>query len=176
MKQVNREKLQNIKLLLLDVDGVLTDGKIVYTDSGEQIKAFDVKDGHGLKLLMRSGVEVVLITGRESKVVLHRARDLGIQEVYQKITNKIEIYEKILKEKNLEDIHVGFVGDDLIDIPVLRRVGFSAAVEDAIPEVKEIVDYVTSKKGGEGAVREVCELLLKSQNKWEELTERYYTN
>ena len=174
MKQVNREKLKNIKLLLLDVDGVLTDGKIVYTDSGEQIKAFDVKDGHGLKLLMRSGAEVVLITGRESKVVLHRARDLGIQEVYQKVTNKIEIYEKILKEKNLEDIHVGFVGDDLIDIPVLRRVGFSVAVEDAIPEVKEIVDYVTSKKGGEGAVREVCELLLKSQNKWEELTERYY--
>ncbi len=174
MKQVNREKLQNIKLLLLDVDGVLTDGKIVYTDSGEQIKAFDVKDGHGLKLLMRSGAEVVLITGRESKVVLHRARDLGIQEVYQKITNKIEIYEKILKEKNLEDIQVGFIGDDLIDIPVLRRVGFSAAVEDAIPEVKEIVDYVTSKKGGEGAVREVCELLLKSQDKWEELTERYY--
>lgn len=176
MKQVNREKLKNIKLLLLDVDGVLTDGKIVYTDSGEQIKAFDVKDGHGLKLLMRSGAEVVLITGRESKVVLHRARDLGIQEVYQKVTNKIEIYEKILKEKNLEDIHVGFVGDDLIDIPVLKRVGFSAAVEDAIPEVKEIVDYVTSKKGGEGAVREVCELLLKSQDKWEELTERYYKN
>ena len=176
MKQVNREKLKNIKLLLLDVDGVLTDGKIVYTDSGEQIKAFDVKDGHGLKLLMRSGAEVVLITGRESKVVLHRARDLGIQEVYQKVTHKIEIYEKILKEKNLEDIHVGFVGDDLIDIPVLKRVGFSAAVEDAIPEVKEIVDYVTSKKGGEGAVREVCELLLKSQNKWEELTERYYKN
>ena len=176
MKQVNREKLKNIKLLLLDVDGVLTDGKIVYTDSGEQIKAFDVKDGHGLKLLMRSGIEVVLITGRESKVVLHRARDLGIQEVYQKVTNKIEIYEKILKEKNLEDIHVGFVGDDLIDIPVLKRVGFSAAVEDAIPEVKEIVDYVTIKKGGEGAVREVCELLLKSQDKWEELTERYYKN
>jgi len=176
VKQVNREKLQNIKLLLLDVDGVLTDGKIVYADSGEQIKAFDVKDGHGLKLLMRSGAEVVLITGRESKVVLHRARDLGIQEVNQKITNKIEIYEKILKEKNLEDMHVGFVGDDLIDIPVLRRVGFSVAVEDAIPEVKEIVDYVTSKKGGEGAVREVCELLLKSQNKWEELTERYYKN
>jgi len=176
MKQVNLEKLQNIKLLLLDVDGVLTDGKIVYTDSGEQIKAFDVKDGHGLKLLMRSGAKVVLITGRESKVVLHRARDLGIQEVYQKITNKIEIYEKILKEKNLENIQVGFVGDDLIDIPVLRRVGFSAAVEDAIPEVKEIVDYVTHKKGGEGAVREVCELLLKSQNRWEELTERYYKN
>ena len=176
MKQVNREKLKNIKLLLLDVDGVLTDGKIVYTDSGEQIKAFDVKDGHGLKLLMRSGAEVVLITGRESKVVLHRARDLGIQEVYQKVTNKIEIYEKILKEKNLEDMHVGFVGDDLIDIPVLRRVGFSVAVEDAIPEVKEIVDYVTSKKGGEGAVREVCELLLKSQDKWKELTERYYKN
>ncbi|MBW2552782.1 MAG: phenylphosphate carboxylase subunit delta, partial [Deltaproteobacteria bacterium] len=99
MKKLNREKLKPIKLLILDVDGVLTDGKILYTDRGEEIKAFDVKDGHGIKLLIRSGTEVALITGRESEVVLHRARELGIEQVYQKVTNKIEVYEKILKEK-----------------------------------------------------------------------------
>jgi 3-deoxy-D-manno-octulosonate 8-phosphate phosphatase (KDO 8-P phosphatase) len=176
MKRVNRKKLKSIKLLMLDVDGVLTDGKIIYNDRGEEIKAFNVRDGHGLKLLMRAGIEIALITGRKSKVVLHRARDLGIKKVYQRVTNKIEIYEKILKGKKLKDINVGFVGDDLVDIPVLKRVGFSAAVGDAIPEVKKVVDYVASKKGGEGAVREICELLLKVQNKWEGITERYRDN
>jgi len=176
MKRVNRKKLQSVKLLMLDVDGVLTDGKIIYNDRGEEIKAFNVRDGHGLKLLMRAGIEVALITGRKSKVVLHRARDLGIKKVYQRVTNKIEIYEKILKGKKLKDINVGFVGDDLVDIPVLKRVGFSAAVGDAIPEVKKVVDYVASKRGGEGAVREICELLLKVQNKWEGITERYRDN
>ena len=168
------QQLKSIKLLILDVDGVLTDGKVIYTDSGEEIKRFDVRDGHGLKLLMRSGIEVILLTGRESKVVLHRARDLGIEHVYQKVLNKIEVYETILTKMNLENKDVGFVGDDLVDMPVLRKVGFSAAVPDAVPEVKEIVDYVTSKKGGEGAVREICELLLKAQNKWEKVTEKYY--
>ncbi|KPJ56339.1 MAG: 3-deoxy-D-manno-octulosonate 8-phosphate phosphatase, partial [Deltaproteobacteria bacterium DG_8] len=138
MKKLNQEKIKHIKFLILDVDGVLTNGKILYNDKGEEIKAFDVRDGHGLKLLMRSGTEVALITGRESKVVLHRARDLGIKQVYQKVTNKIEVYEKILKRKKLEDKHIGFIGDDLVDIPVLRRVGFSATVGDGIPEVKEI--------------------------------------
>ena len=176
MKRVNRKKLKSVKLLMLDVDGVLTDGKIIYNDRGEETKAFNVRDGHGLKLLMRAGIEIALITGRKSKVVLHRARDLGIKKVYQRVTNKIEIYEKILKGKKLKDINVGFVGDDLVDIPVLKRVGFSAAVGDAIPEVKKVVDYVASKRGGEGAVREICELLLKVQNKWEGITERYRDN
>jgi 3-deoxy-D-manno-octulosonate 8-phosphate phosphatase (KDO 8-P phosphatase) len=176
MKKVWREKITPIKLLILDVDGVLTDGKILYNDRGEEIKAFNVRDGHGLKLLMRAGIGIALITGRKSKVVLHRARDLGIKNVYQRVTNKIEVYEKILKGKKLKDENVGFVGDDLVDIPVLKRVGFSAAVGDAIPEVREVADYVASKKGGEGAVREICELLLKVQNKWEEITERYQKN
>ena len=176
MKRVRREKIKLIKLLILDVDGVLTDGKIIYNDRGEEIKAFHVRDGHGLKLLMRAGIGIALITGRKSKVVLHRARDLGIKNVYQRVTNKIEVYEKILKGEKLKDENVGFVGDDLVDIPVLKRVGFSAAVGDAIPEVREIADYVASKKGGEGAVREICELLLKVQNKWEEITERYQKN
>lgn len=173
---MRREKIKPIKLLILDVDGVLTDGKIIYNDRGEEIKAFHVRDGHGLKLLMRAGIGIALITGRKSKVVLHRARDLGIKNVYQRVTNKIEVYEKILKGEKLKDENVGFVGDDLVDIPVLKRVGFSAAVGDAIPEVREVADYVASKKGGEGAVREICELLLKVQNKWEEITERYQKN
>jgi len=173
MKKLDQERLKLIKLLILDVDGVLTDGKIIYNDSGEEIKAFDVKDGHGIKLLMRSGIEIALITGRESEVVLHRARDLGIEQVYQKVTNKMEVYEKILNDKKLEDENVGFVGDDLVDIPVLKKVGFSAAVLDAVSEVKEIADYIASKKGGGGAVREICELLLKAQNKWKGVTERY---
>jgi len=172
---VDLQKLKSIKVLILDVDGVLTDGRVIYTDSGEEIKRFDVRDGHGLKLLMRSGIEVILLTGRESKVVLHRARDLGIEHVYQKALNKIEVYKTILADRSLEDKDVGFVGDDLIDLPVLRKVGFSAAVPDAVQEVKEIVDYITTKRGGEGAVREICELLLKAQNKWEALTAKYYT-
>jgi 3-deoxy-D-manno-octulosonate 8-phosphate phosphatase (KDO 8-P phosphatase) len=176
MKKLDQERLKLIKLLILDVDGVLTDGKIIYNDRGEEIKAFDVKDGHGIKLLMRSGIEIALITGRESEVVLHRARDLGIEQVYQKVTNKMEVYEKILNDKKLEDENVGFVGDDLVDIPVLKRVGFSAAVLDAVSEVKEIADYIASKKGGGGAVREICELLLKAQNKWKGVIERYQQN
>jgi 3-deoxy-D-manno-octulosonate 8-phosphate phosphatase (KDO 8-P phosphatase) len=173
MRKLNQEKVKHLKLLMLDVDGVLTDGKIIYNDRGEELKAFDVRDGHGIKLLMRSGVKVVLITGRKSRVVVHRARDLGITQVYQKATNKVEVYEKILRQKKLVDREVGFVGDDLVDIPVLRRAGFSATVSDAIPEVKKIVDYITTKRGGEGAVREICELLLKLQNRWEKVTETY---
>ena len=172
---MNLQKLKPIKLLILDVDGVLTDGKIIYTDSGEEIKRFDAKDGHGLKLLMRSGIEVALLTGRKSKAIVHRARDLGIEQVYQKAIDKIAVYSKILTKSTLLDKNVAFVGDDLVDIPVLKKVGFSAAVPDAVPEVKEIVDYVTSKNGGEGAVREICELLLKAQNKWKKVTEKYHS-
>lgn len=170
---MDREKLMPITLLMLDVDGVLTDGTIIYSDSGEEIKAFNVRDGHGLKLVMRAGIEVVLLTARESKVVKHRARDLGITGVYQKATDKLAAYGGIIAEKKIQDKNVLFVGDDIIDIPVLRRVGFSAAVADAVPEVKEVVDYVTSQAGGKGAVRELCELLLKAQNKWERVTEKY---
>jgi 3-deoxy-D-manno-octulosonate 8-phosphate phosphatase (KDO 8-P phosphatase) len=170
---MEREKLIPITLLMLDVDGVLTDGTIIYSDSGEEIKAFNVRDGHGLKLLMRAGIEVALLTARESKVVLHRARDLGIRDVYQKAIDKLAAYRGIIAEKGIEDKNVCFVGDDIIDIPVLRRVGFSAAVADAVPEVQKVVDYVTSQAGGKGAVREVCELLLKAQNKWDRVTEKY---
>jgi 3-deoxy-D-manno-octulosonate 8-phosphate phosphatase (KDO 8-P phosphatase) len=171
---MNEEKLRKIKLLLLDVDGVLTDGKIVYTDRGEEIKFFDVRDGHGLKLLMRAGIEVALVTGRESKVVEHRAKDLGITSVYQKVWDKGEILTKVVQEKGISEEAIAFMGDDLIDLPVLERVGFSATVADGADDVKERVDYVSPHKGGERAVREICELILKAQGKWDEVTKRYF--
>ncbi len=168
------EKIKRIKMLLLDVDGVLTDGSIVYDTDGRELKSFNVKDGHGIKLLMRAGVKVGIITSRESKVVLMRAKDLGIEIVYQRAIDKAKALDEIVAEEGLSDEDVAFIGDDLVDLPVLRRVGFSVAVADAIPEVKESADYVTHTRGGYGAVREVCELILKVQDRWEDVTQRYF--
>ena len=167
------EKARNVKLLILDVDGVLTDGRIVIDDRGVETKCFDVRDGHGIKMLKRANIDVAIITGRESHVVSHRARELGIDSVYQNIHNKLEVYEAILKEKGLKDGEVGFVGDDVIDLPLLRRVGFAAVVADGVEELKPYADYVSRNKGGRGAVREIIELILKAQGKWAELMERY---
>ena len=166
-------KIEQVRLLILDVDGVLTDGKIIIDDAGREIKHFDVKDGHGLKILLRCGIDVVLLTGRRSSVVLHRARDLGIEEVHQGVFNKCEVLDEILRKRNLQDIHAAFVGDDVVDIPLLRKVGFSVAVADASEDVKAVVDYITTKGGGRGAVREVCEIILKGQGKWEDVARRY---
>lgn len=168
-----KEKARIIKLLILDVDGVMTDGRIIYTDGGEEIKAFDVKDGHGVKLLMRGGVDVAILTGRESRVVLHRANNLGIDMVFQGAKDKLRVFEEILKAKGLKDEEVCYLGDDLVDAPVMSRVGLSIAVSDAHDELKGCVDYVTKGRGGRGAVREACELILKAQGKWEGLTSRY---
>jgi 3-deoxy-D-manno-octulosonate 8-phosphate phosphatase (KDO 8-P phosphatase) len=167
------EKAKDIKLLILDVDGVLTDGRIVIDDRGVETKCFDVRDGHGIKLLKRADIEVIFITGRESEVVSHRARELGIETVYQNIQDKLEVYQAILDERGLKDGNIGFVGDDLIDLPVLKRVGFSAVVADGIEELKPYADYVSRNKGGRGAVREIAELILKAQGKWTMLMERY---
>jgi len=173
MKKNLRDKLKKIKLLILDVDGVMTDGHIVMDDSGREIKHFDVRDGHGIKLIQRYGIKVVLLTGRKSEVVKCRARDLEIKEVYQKAFNKKEIFTKILRKNKLDSAEAAFVGDDIIDIPVLKAAGFSAAVADALDVVKKSVDYVTQNKGGRGAVREICELLLQAQGKWPEIAAKY---
>jgi len=167
------KKIEAVRLFILDVDGVLTDGRIIMDDNGREIKQFDVRDGHGLKLLMRYGIGVVLLTGRKSAVVEHRARDLGIEEVHQGIWNKVEVSESILQNRDLRYDQVAFVGDDIVDIPLLRRVGFSVAVADAAEEVKRIVDFVTQKKGGRGAVREICEIILLAQDKWADVAARY---
>jgi len=166
-------KIRKVKLMILDVDGVLTDGRIVMDDAGLESKAFDVKDGQGLKMLMRFGIDVVLLTGRRSRVVDYRAADLGIAEVHQGVWNKAEAFAEILKRRDVIPEEVACVGDDVVDIPLLKRAGFSVAVADAVPEVRRIVDYVTQQGGGRGAVREVCELMLKVQNRWTEVSARY---
>ncbi len=168
------ERLRAIKLLLLDVDGVLTDGGLIYHDDGSESKVFDVKDGHGIKLLQRAGVEVGLLTGRYSRAVMHRARDLGIDLVLEGVRNKIKAYNEILKQKELTDKEVAFMGDDLVDIPVLKRVGLAIAVPDACQDIFPYVHYTTRHSGGKGACREVCEMILKAQDKWSSVTDRYF--
>lgn len=169
-----KSRILAIRLMIFDVDGVLTDGRIFYQDDGLEIKVFDVQDGHGIKLLQRSGIEVALITGRFCPAVEHRAKDLGIERVYQNVHFKREAYEKILLETGLRDEEVGYMGDDLIDIPVMRRVGFAVAVPNATCHVIPYAHYVTRGMGGRGACREVCELILQVQGRWEGVTERYF--
>jgi 3-deoxy-D-manno-octulosonate 8-phosphate phosphatase (KDO 8-P phosphatase) len=173
VKKNIKEKLKGIKLLILDVDGVMTDGRIIMDSEGREIKNFNVRDGHGLKVLQRYGIKVAILTGRQSKVVEHRAKDLDIKDVYQKVFNKKDVFEKIIKNHKLSPDEVAFIGDDIIDIPVLRRVGFSVAVADAADVVKKSVDYITNNKGGYGAVREICEMILKAQGKWPEVAAKY---
>ncbi|HUH66084.1 MAG TPA: HAD-IIIA family hydrolase [Syntrophales bacterium] len=166
-------KLRRVHLLILDVDGVMTDGRIIMDHAGNEIKNFDVKDGHGLKIIMRYGIEVALVTGRSSDVVLHRAKDLGINEVHQGIKNKLDAAEAILKDRSLTYDELAFVGDDVVDIPLLKRAGFSACVADAVSDVKRCVDYIAVREGGRGAVREICELILKARGDWGEVARRY---
>ena len=167
-------RLKKIRLLLLDVDGVMTDGRIIFDSNGVESKFFNVKDGHGIKMLQRGGIEVGIISGRESKVVANRATELGIERVFQKATDKLSPYLRILADTGFSDGEVAFIGDDLIDIPVLKRVGFAAAPADAVAEVLPFAHFVTRRSGGFGAVREVSDMLLKAQGKWEELTARYF--
>lgn len=169
-----RERCRAIRLLLLDVDGVLSDGRIIYDDHGIETKAFDVKDGHGIKLLQRAGLRVGIITGRQSRLVEIRAAELGIEILHQGVKDKLEPYRKILGESGLSDAEVAYVGDDVVDLPILRRVGFAAAVADAVEDIKSHVHYVCRRPGGRGAVREVCDLLLKESGAWAEVTARYF--
>jgi 3-deoxy-D-manno-octulosonate 8-phosphate phosphatase (KDO 8-P phosphatase) len=156
-------KLLKIKLLLLDVDGVMTDGGIYYTNSGDEMKKFNIKDGYGIVKLHRAGIQVGIITGRTSNIVTRRAEDLGIKEVHQNLENKLTAYESILSRLQLKDREAAYIGDDEFDLEVLARVGFSAAPADALPIVRKQVQYVCSSAGGNGAVREVIDLILSNQ-------------
>jgi 3-deoxy-D-manno-octulosonate 8-phosphate phosphatase (KDO 8-P phosphatase) len=162
-----------IKLLILDVDGVMTDGRIIIDDRGRESKFFDVRDGHGIKLLTTSGIEVALVTGRKSDVVKIRARELGIRHLYQGAVKKADVCKKILEDLSLCPDEAAFVGDDLIDIPAMKIVGLSVAVADSIKEVADIAHVVTEKGGGRGAVREVCEFILKAKGLWDVVTDKY---
>ena len=168
-----QKKAAKIKLVLLDVDGVLTDGGIVIDDRGVESKRFDVRDGQGITLLIHSGIKVGLLTGRYSKIVRRRAKELGVAIVHQGVQDKAEIYERIKRKIGLKDEQIAYVGDDILDLPVLRKVGLAIAVRDGWPGLRVEVDYVTETTGGMGAVREVSELVLKAQGVWEGLTRRY---
>lgn len=160
-----KAKAKKIKMLLLDVDGVLTDGRIILDNQGNELKAFHVRDGHGIKLAQRAGIVIGIITGRKAEVVNIRARELAIDEVHQGALDKIRVYESILDRYGLGDSEIAFIGDDIVDAGILRRVGLSVTVADCDPAVRPIVDMITKAAGGRGAVREVVNLLLASQGK-----------
>jgi 3-deoxy-D-manno-octulosonate 8-phosphate phosphatase (KDO 8-P phosphatase) len=164
---------RKIKLLILDVDGVLTDGGIVLDNGGSELKIFHVRDGHGIKMLARHGVDVAIITGRESGVVNRRAQELGIEHVYQKCYDKIAAYDEIKKNLALADEEIAYVGDDIVDIPVMKRVGLSIAVADAHEDVFGFAHYVTENPGGKCAVREVSEIILRARGLWEGILHGY---
>ncbi len=168
------DRLKKIKLLLLDVDGVMTDGRIIFDSNGVESKFFNVKDGHGIKMLQRAGIEVGIVSGRKSQVVANRASELGIALVYQGSLDKLTPYLDILEKTGLADEQIAYMGDDIIDLPVLRRVGFAAAPADALEYVIQHAHFVTRNRGGWGAVREVCDLILMAQGTWEAVTARYY--
>jgi 3-deoxy-D-manno-octulosonate 8-phosphate phosphatase (KDO 8-P phosphatase) len=167
------ERTRKTRLLIMDVDGVLTDGRIILDSHGHELKEFDVKDGHGIVMAHRANLRTALISGRESETITRRAQELGTELVYQKIWNKLEVYDKILADTKLTHEEVAYIGDDLIDIPILRRVGFAVAVADAVDEVKAAAHLITQRAGGQGAVREVIELILRAQGHWETLLQRY---
>lgn len=167
------EKANKIKLLLTDVDGVLTDGKIIYDSDGRELKFFHVRDGHGIKLLVRHGVEVGIITGRNSNIVDKRAKELGISYVVQNAINKRDIIDEVLKEGKYNSQEICYIGDDIVDLPVFKRVGFRITVPDAPVEVRNEADYITLNYAGHGAVREVCEIILKAKGLWQKIIEKY---
>jgi 3-deoxy-D-manno-octulosonate 8-phosphate phosphatase (KDO 8-P phosphatase) len=163
MKKQITDKLKKIKVLLLDVDGVLTDGSIIYTSDGAELKIFNTHDGYGITKAIASGIRVGIITGRQSEPVGRRAKELGIVDLYQGSVDKMTPYEKIKKKYNLQDEEVAYVGDDMFDISLLSRVGFSAAPSSARREVKRVVTYITKASGGNGSVREVIDLILSAR-------------
>jgi len=167
MQHVSPDRFARIELLLLDVDGVLTDGQVVYTDAGQEIKAFHVRDGSGIKYWRRSGKRVAILSGRASPVVTRRAAELDIDAVVQAADNKLLALARMLSELGLRPDQVCAVGDDLPDLPVLAHCGLAVAVADAVPELKESADFVTMLPGGRGAVREVIEWLMRGQGTWD---------
>ena len=169
-----RKRVEAVKLLVLDVDGVMTDGRLYYHDDGTESKAFDVRDGHGIKMLKQAGIETVLISGRSSPLVEKRAADLGIKDVVQGVRDKVPVLEKLLSEKKVGIEETAYVGDDVVDLPVMNRVRFAVAVADASEYLFDIAHYVTLARGGRGAVREVAELILGVQNKWDKVAQVYF--
>jgi 3-deoxy-D-manno-octulosonate 8-phosphate phosphatase (KDO 8-P phosphatase) len=166
------ERARPVQLLLLDVDGVLTDGRVILSNADEH-KAFDIKDGHGLKMLQREGIEIGIVTGRTSHAVERRAAELGIRRVFQGCDEKLPVCRQLIADMGLAPEQAAYAGDDLADLPVLLFVGFGVAVQDAHALVKRHAHWVAPSRGGRGAVRELCELILYAQGKYEAALQRY---
>lgn len=167
------DRARKIRLLVVDCDGVLTDGRIILLPDSDETKAFDVKDGHAMVMAQRAGLRIAIISGRKSSVVRARARELGVAHLYEMAWIKTEPYEKVIAEEGLGDEEVCYIGDDVVDIPLLRRAGLAVAVADAVDEAKLHAHVVTTREGGRGAVREVIEFILKAQDKWDDAMVRY---
>jgi 3-deoxy-D-manno-octulosonate 8-phosphate phosphatase (KDO 8-P phosphatase) len=171
-EDVRRRALQ-VRVLILDVDGVLTDGRIVYDEFGDELKYFDVQDGAGMVLWRREGLKTAIITARKSKLVARRAKELAVDCLIQKAADKRRAYAAVLKRLRLKPEEACAMGDDLMELPILRRAGLAVAVANAVPEVKAACHYVTQHAGGRGAVRETIELILKVQERWDSIVARY---
>lgn len=166
-----RERARHVRLLLLDVDGVLTDGRILL--GSDEYKAFDIKDGHGIKMLQESGVAVGIVTGRTSRSVERRASELGVRHLYQGVGEKLPVCTQLIETLGVAPAQVGYVGDDVVDLPVMLHVGLGVAVADAHPMVRQYADWTTPSGGGRGAVREACELILHAQDNYSTALQRY---
>lgn len=177
MRQIRDKEIieiaRHIKLLILDVDGVLTDGSIILDNKGNELKSFHVRDGHGIKMIIRQGIHVALITGRHSNVVERRARELGIHDVFQRCHDKTVAYEALVNKYGFSDRQIAYAGDDIVDIPLLKRCGLPIAVEDADSELSSVVKMITKHKGGRGAVREICDFILKAKGLWKNVINGY---
>ncbi len=168
-----QKRAARVRLLLMDCDGVLTDGRIELRDDGDESKTFHTRDGHGIVLMHRAGLGTGIISGRTSSLVERRAHELGMKHVRQGTWEKGKDYDELLVEAGLSEEEVGFIGDDVTDVPLLHRSGLAIAVADAVPETLAAAHYITRLPGGFGAVREVCELILKAQGHWKDLMKRY---
>ncbi|TRW91346.1 3-deoxy-manno-octulosonate-8-phosphatase KdsC [Candidatus Methylobacter oryzae] len=169
------EKAKKLKLLILDVDGVLTDGKLFFDSEGNEYKSFHARDGHGIKLLRQTGVEVAVISGRKSTSVALRMKSLGIEHVYQGHENKVAAFNEIIGKIGVTHEQVAHVGDDLLDLPIMIRVGLAIAVNDANFAVKQRADWCTTLSGGQGAVREVCDFIMQAQGHFDDVLNTYLT-
>ena len=172
MTSVDRNP-KNIRLLVLDVDGVLTDGSLILGTDGQEYKLFSSKDGAAIKWWLRSGRQMAWVSGRESSAVLRRAEELGVRYVYQRVLDKLPVYNKLLDELDIPKDRTAYVGDDLVDLPIMACCGFAVAVADAMEEVRAVADLVTQRPGGRGAVAEIIRFLLQAAGDWEAVMARY---
>ena len=169
-----RDRARKIKILVMDVDGVLTGGEVILDRQGNELKMFHVRDGHGIKMIQRTGMKTAIITGRSSNVVTIRAEELGIVDVFQGSKDKLPTFRELLERHGLDEEEAAYIGDDIVDIPVMKRAGLSFTVADAEQYVKEVAHFVAGRNGGRGAVREIIDLLLKARGEWDTVTAKYF--